>query len=123
MTIPLSLLLTHFLSDFLLQTDWMALNKSKSNEALTLHALTYATPFALFGFRFAVYTFLTHWITDYFTSRCTTKLWFFREVPSYYEDEIVYAPIPSRRHWFFVMIGFDQLIHAFTLATTYWMLS
>ena len=38
--------------------------------------------------------FITHWLTDYFTSRLTSKL---------YKEE--------RYHDFFVMIGFDQVLH------------
>lgn len=122
MTVPLSLLIVHFVADFLFQTDKMALNKSKSNEWLTKHALVYATPFALWGFTFAVVTFLTHWATDYITSRCTSKLFFFRndaldgcDPPLQTEWRLV----PWKRHWFFVVIGLDQLIHFTTLALTY----
>jgi len=47
-------------------------------------------------------TFLTHWFTDLFTSRWTSKLWEKKDV-----------------HNFFVVIGLDQLIHATTLLITY----
>jgi len=46
--------------------------------------------------------FLTHWLSDLFTSRWTSKLWEKKDV-----------------HNFFVVIGFDQLIHATTLLITY----
>ena len=55
---PLSLVVVHFLSDFVLQNDWMALNKSKRWWPLTAHVLVYATPFLWWGWRFALVTFL-----------------------------------------------------------------
>lgn len=47
-------------------------------------------------------TFITHWITDYNTSRWTSKLWAKGDV-----------------HNFFVVVGGDQLIHYLTLLITY----
>lgn len=102
----------------------MALNKSKNNQALTIHAFVYAWCFSWWGLEFACFTFLTHWATDYITSRCTSKLWFIDLEPlvvplkdSWFD---YYAHvIPKKRHWFFVVIGFDQLIHFTTLALTY----
>jgi hypothetical protein len=114
LTIPLILLVLHFLADFTAQSDWMAINKSKSNHALTIHCLCYSLFFALFGAKFAVATFVTHWVTDYWTSRLTSKLWFFKST-----DGVNFTYIEGPRHWFFVAIGFDQLIHAFTLAVTF----
>jgi hypothetical protein len=102
----LLLLTTHFVADFLLQSDWMALNKSKSWKALIAHCAVYAACFVYFGLAFAVITFLLHALTDTVTSRITSKLW-----------------QAGERHWFFVVIGFDQLIHYFTLIGTYlWLL-
>jgi hypothetical protein len=47
-------------------------------------------------------TFITHGVTDYFTSKWTSRLW---------EEKKV--------HDFFVVIGLDQLIHATTLLITF----
>jgi hypothetical protein len=81
----------------------MAINKSKSNKWLLIHCLTYSTLFLLvFGWRFAGVTFLTHFVTDWFTSRGTSYLWQHEE-----------------RHWFFTLIGFDQAIHLTTLLLTF----
>jgi hypothetical protein len=46
-----------------------------------------------------------YFATDYFTSRATSKLW-----------------AEQNWHRFFLMIGFDQLIHQATLAATLWIM-
>lgn len=100
--IPLILVAMHFLADFVLQTDWMAINKSKRWDALAIHAGIYAVTFVFFGVEFMWITFVTHFVTDAITSRITSLLW-----------------RKNERHWFFVVIGADQLIHYVTLALTY----
>lgn len=93
----------HFVADFLLQNDWMAVNKEKEWAALTAHVATYSLVFGIiFGWQFGAITFATHFITDAITSRITRRL---------------YYPV-FRRHWFFTMIGLDQLIHFYTLVWT-----
>lgn len=102
-SISLSLLLVHFIADFLLQSDWMAVNKSKHWDVLACHCLVYAGCFLLFwGWQFAVITFILHYATDFWTSRLTYFLWRKEE-----------------RHWFFAAIGADQLIHFASLAYTF----
>lgn len=108
----LLILLTHFIADFVCQTDKMALNKSKSNFFLSLHVLTYTgvllviTGF-IFGWSYGFFAWIVlnaglHWATDYGTSRLTSYLW-----------------VNERRHWFFVAIGADQMIHYTCLLLTY----
>jgi hypothetical protein len=110
------LLFAHWVADFVLQSDKMALNKSKSNRALSLHVAVYT--FAMMGAAIPLGIILglpywtpmlsvwllinaaAHFVTDYITSRITSRL---------YENH---------RHYFYVMIGFDQLIHYFTLGLT-----
>jgi len=96
MNIELILLIIwiHFIADFLLQNDKMAINKSSSSKWLTIHTLIYSIPFVIFGFRSMVVIFTSHWFVDFFSSRLTTKLF-----------------IAQKRHWFFVVIGLDQAIH------------
>lgn len=110
----LALLAVHWLGDFVLQTHWQAQNKSKNWEALTHHVLTYSAvlvvgtlcifvspsnglPITLF----VLCNGLLHFATDAITSRMTSRL---------------YAQ--QRWHDFFVVVGFDQLIHQATLAAT-----
>jgi hypothetical protein len=92
----------HFVSDFVLQTDQMAKSKSTSNEWLTRHVLTYGVFFFIYlGPVYAIVNCVLHWITDYFSSRASSKLW--KE---------------GRVHDFFVVIGLDQAIHMTCLILT-----
>lgn len=112
----------------------MALNKSKDWLALSYHVTVYTlvtlgiivlwTGHAQTG-AYAV-VFFPHFIVDAITSRVTSRLWFVMPFNEAAYDTI--APYPFlgykptydavKRHWFFVMIGFDQLLHAVCLAAT-----
>lgn len=92
----------HFIADFILQSDKVAKNKSKSNKTLAFHCSIYAMPLLWFGPLFASINGVLHFLTDWITSRWCSKL--------YYKGE---------RHWFFVVIGFDQALHLTALILTY----
>ena len=108
----------HFLADFILQSDRVSKSKSSNNAVLFYHVMLYSLPFVPFaawhfldrsywvGFAFVYGNAAAHFVTDYITSRMTTKLWKAGEV-----------------HWFFVVIGADQAIHLSTLALTFWWLA
>jgi membrane-bound metal-dependent hydrolase YbcI (DUF457 family) len=72
----------------------MALNKSHNNKWLAIHSLVYAVLFLLMGFEYAFLAGVSHFVIDWLTSRGTSWLW-----------------KKEKRHWFFVLIGFDQAIH------------
>lgn len=110
----LALLGLHWLADFVFQSHWMATNKSKSLAALSIHVITYSST-VLVGcvlintdkpltnsLWFGLLTFICHWITDYFTSKVNARL--------YQQNKI---------HDFFVMVGFDQLLHYTQLLICY----
>lgn len=100
------LLLLHFLGDFILQSEWMATNKSRDFGALFAHTMVYSMCFLpFFGWKFALVTFLFHTGIDGFTSQITSYLW--------NRDEL---------HWFFVTIGFDQFLHYVQLVGVYYLL-
>ena len=112
------LIVLHFIADFVCQSDKMAINKSKSNYWLTVHVITYSFVLLILGGTlyntytgiwfneavgwYVIVNAILHWITDYFTSRLNSYLW---------KKEM--------RHWFFVGIGFDQVIHYGCLLYTY----
>ncbi len=143
----LCLFVLHFVADFMCQTDWMALNKSKWYEtfqwpqgdegldALLTHTLIYGLSFLVFGWKFALITFVAHTLTDALTSQLTSKFWFIDFFPVDRElvnkkanltvfrpDEMIARVHAKRRHWFFVAIGFDQLLHQAQLVLTFWFL-
>ena len=102
----LIILFLHWIADFVLQTDWMAKNKWKDPDALLSHVFVYTTVFFAFSYilglvysdmawlLYGLLVGLLHFFTDKYTSKWTHKLWEGKKV-----------------HWFFVVIGFDQLLH------------
>jgi hypothetical protein len=103
----IGILIVHYMADFILQSDWMAVNKSRNTgtgaTALALHGTIYATCFALFfSLSYGAFNGLLHVLVDYATSRICTHLW-----------------LKGERHWFFTIIGLDQLIHYACLIYSY----
>ena len=96
------ILILHFIADFILQSDYVPQNKSKSNKVLLQHIVIYGLPFLLISPLYAIVNAILHGIVDYNTSRLSSKLWAKKEV-----------------HWFFVVIGADQLLHMLALIWTY----
>lgn len=115
-----SILIIHWVADFVLQTDKQAKGKSKNLEDLIGHTATYSFVwlgvlpiYVLFivgienyvpwtGMFFVLITFVCHTITDYYTSRLNSKLWAKGDV-----------------HNFFVSVGFDQVLHYVQLFLAY----
>lgn len=106
----ITILFIHWICDFIFQTDKMAKGKSKNNYDLLSHTLVYSLgwiPFSIilfggYGCIFVLITLICHTITDYFTSRLNSKLW---------EN--------GKVHYFFVIVGFDQLLHYTQLFLTF----
>lgn len=119
--ILLTILILHWVADFVFQTHDDAVNKSTSMPHLLSHTISYSvswifpmaavyfitTPANIIdslsmGYGFFLVTFIFHTFTDYYTSRLNSRLW---------KEE--------RTHDFFVSVGFDQLLHYFQLLFTY----
>jgi len=110
----LLVLFLHWVTDFVLQNDWMAKNKWQDTDALLSHIFVYTTVFFVFSYilglvysdmSWLLYGLLVgvlHFFTDKYTSRWTHRLW---------EEKKV--------HKFFVVIGFDQLLHFVQLLTLF----
>ena len=110
----IAILIIHWSADFILQTHHQATTKSKSNIALLSHTISYSVVWIIYLFivmtnisfvtilLFGLITFISHTATDYVTSRQTARL---------YEKQDF--------HNFFVVIGFDQVLHYLQLWFTY----
>jgi hypothetical protein len=59
-------LVAHAVGDYILQSDWMADNKTKNSVAAAVHAVTYTAPFVLITQSFAALAVIcgTHFIID-----------------------------------------------------------
>lgn len=105
----LVLLAAHWIGDFVLQSDRIAKAKAVSGEALDEHIMIYTGVLALAalplmgpaGLIFLVLNGPLHHLTDAITAPITKRL---------HEE--------GRTHDFFVMVGFDQLVHVATLLLT-----
>lgn len=113
-----TILIVHFIADFVCQTDWQAKNKSSDNVALISHTAIYS--FVWFipvivlciiknpnlprysSILFVLITFFCHTITDYITSRENKKLL-----------------EKGNTHEFFIGVGVDQVFHYVQLFLTY----
>lgn len=108
------IILLHWIGDFVCQVRWMAVNKSTNQLALLTHGLTYGLILAIGLFvipQFAALEMLVlflvlntsaHTLTDMITSKMTSFL---------YKKGQMYL--------FFMVIGFDQMIHMMTLLLSY----
>ncbi len=95
----------HWLADFVLQSDKMALNKSDNVFALLRHSLVYTFCLLIVGWEFAVINGALHFLIDGITSRITKR---------FYQNE--------NRYGFFVTIGLDQALHLSILVWSfYWL--
>lgn len=112
--ILLIIMIAHWIADFILQTTEVAINKGKHMWALLQHTghyslamLFFCIPLTIFGvpdekyLLFIMINGILHGLVDYFTSRLRNKV--------YNEED---------NHMFFVLVGFDQLLHLSILFTT-----
>lgn len=117
--IILCLLFTHWIGDFVTQSHWMSINKSKDWNALISHIAVYTGAWmitvGLLGsvlhlelriVWFIPITMLIHGAVDYYTSRVHSQM---------YKEE--------KYHEFFTSIGFDQLVHHVQIFLTFYLLT
>lgn len=99
----MSVLVVHWVGDFVFQTEWQVRNKAKCLYALLSHTGMYAlviTAFAFFvlppvlALAWAILNWFLHFLTDVVVSRCTKYFWNKRQ----YQNLIL-------------TIGVDQIIH------------
>lgn len=121
--ILISMLIAHWVFDFIIQTEKQGLNKSTNNKILFSHVNEYTIGMFLWCFillysvtgqllnsfkcalLFWSITFTCHFITDYFTSRMSSKK---------YKIQKFYG---WNGFWFW--IGLDQILHIIQLLITF----
>ena len=122
------IIIGHWVSDFILQDEEWANNKSKNNLALIKHTSVYSSVMSIFVFTiliiqsgggpsdtywkcfliFLPVTFILHTVTDYITSR---------EVSYKFQKKHYGSAIPNFGG--FTIIGLDQVLHYVQLFLTY----
>lgn len=109
------LALLHWLGDFVLQTNWMAIHKASNSKVRLVHVLTWT---ASVGLGVGGYLLLTGRPFDNYA------LFLGINFVAHYATDSVTAPLNTylrdrdRRHAFFVSLGFDQWLHNATLLAT-----
>jgi hypothetical protein len=118
--VVLSFIVWHWFADFVMQDGDDAKNKSHDRLALIRHTTTYSLlwlPIIVLlgwnGIIFVGITFIFHTLTDYFTSKHTSKQHAIGN----------FGGIAPRGMDFFVTIGFDQVLHYVQLFSTYYLLA
>jgi len=106
------IILIHFLADFGLQTHQQSQLKSTDSVFLAYHIGVYSLVWLIaimamggsfeVSLIFAIVTFISHFITDYFTSRIGSPFW---KKEDYHNG--------------FVVVGFDQILHYIQLILTW----
>jgi len=114
-------LILHLIGDYITQSDWMAVNKTKSYFAALCHATAYSAPFLLIGDTKAVFViWLSHLLIDRFRlARYVVFAKNFMGWPFPRWDDCKATGYPSERPaWMAVwlLIVADNTIH---LATNY----
>ena len=114
-----TIIIVHWIADFVFQDEKWALGKSKN----WIDLLTHTTMYSLFWFVMLIFlpfnltlvfwfsTFIFHTITDYFTSRIVAKR---------FENKYYGSPIPN--FGAFTIIGIDQVLHYIQLFITFYLL-
>ena len=118
MLIVLTILSVHFFADFVFQSSQMATGKSKSLKWLSIHVGVYGlvsliSAFIIgyelsnisIGFIWWGINVGLHFVVDFFTSKIASRFW---------EEK--------NMRLFFVMIGFDQLLHNLCLIYSYFLM-
>lgn len=70
-------LMCHLVGDFILQSDWMAMNKNKSTLHCLIHCLIYTACFIILtlSWKALLFIFVTHFIIDRFPIIVKRLLW------------------------------------------------
>ena len=72
----MNIYLAHLIGDYLMQNDWMALNKKKNTWACLAHVVTYMIPFLLTPL--AIWQILLIGLQHYLIDRTQFVMWFMK---------------------------------------------
>lgn len=102
-TMIMSVIVLHWVADFVFQTRWQMRNKASCIYALSAHVGMYTAAIGVYAFailapilalKWTLINGILHFITDVLVSRCTKYFWNKRQ----YQN-------------FILMIGVDQIVH------------
>lgn len=90
--------IAHFIGDFILQNDWMAVNKKKHSYACLVHVIVYLIPFAICPLQWWQIALigLQHFIQD----RTEIVIWWIK----------TWKKVPEK-HWGQIPLFVDQVFH------------
>ena len=99
-------LFIHWVADFLFQDDKTAVNKSHNWYLLLWHSWVY----------FFILVFVGCGIYNHFVPSWSPSLLLLVNLPAHFITDAVTSRVNAKlylnhRHWFFTMIGFDQVLH------------
>lgn len=120
----ITLFITHFIADFILQSRAMGKNKSSNIKYLLSHiSIIFLCFLCVASFKFAAYNALIHLVIDA-TIWNGFKLfkfidWYSISMSFDFNKKIAAERVKDYQywedHWFYVFIGLDQLLHAITI--------
>ena len=90
---PIMFLLCHFSGDYIFQTDWMAMNKSKKTFNCLVHCLIYTACFTVLTLSWKALLFIgvTHFILDRWPVIIKRMIWFKNHFPTMKYPPYVYC--------------------------------
>ena len=100
----------HLIGDYLLQTDWMAMNKKRHWLHCSVHVLTYLIPFLLCGLTW--WQFVLIGLQHYLQDRTQFVGWFMAA-----KGSVVFAE-PPMGPWSLVVT--DNILHILWIALVVW---
>ena len=106
-----ALFLTHFIADWLFQTQWEALNKSKQFLPLFIHSLCYTLLFipVLYFYQLNVYSLLLLFATHLILDNRKFENWWIKVIKQTRKENI------GENLWLILTIVVDQVFHLLVL--------
>lgn len=100
--------IAHLIGDFILQNEWMAMNKRNSSWACLVHVLVYITPFLLTGLEWwqLLWIAATHFLQD----RTGFVLWWIKHFKRVPPEHIGVIPLMVDQAFHLIMIELSLLL-------------